>query len=116
MNDFNMNLNSNNFDYNFVQNNVCEKCGMFLNDIKRTGIVGCINCYKVFENEIKQMVFNNQGTINHIGQIPSRHFSKVKIKELILDLEKQKEKAIVDEDYVSAESIKNQIEKLRGEL
>ena len=94
----------------------CENCGMSLFDIKREGIVGCVNCYKIFSREIRQLIVNNQGTINHVGIIPSKHFSKVKIKEKIVELEKQKEIAIAEENYVSAESIKNQIEKLKGEL
>ena len=98
------------------QERICENCGMSLFEIKRESIVGCVNCYKIFSREIRQMVINNQGTINHVGVIPSKHFSKVKIKEKIVELEKQKEIAISEENYVSAESIKNQIEKLKGEL
>lgn len=95
---------------------VCEKCGTTLIDIKKEGIVGCINCYKIFADEIKTLILNKQGTINHVGVIPSKHFSKVKIREKIKELEKQKEIALSEENFVSAESIKNQIEKLKGEL
>ena len=98
------------------QERFCENCGMSLFDIKREGIVGCVNCYKIFSREIKQLIISNQVTINHVGVIPSKHFSKVKIKEKLVELEKQKEIAIAEENYVSAESIKNQIEKLKGEL
>ena len=99
-----------------IKEQVCAKCGTTLMDIKREGIVGCVNCYKIFADEIKTLILNKQGTINHIGVIPSRHFSKVKIKEKIMELERQKEIALSDEDFVSAESIKNQIQKLKGEL
>lgn len=119
MNDF---FNTNNFyndqtnSQNYYNDSPCEVCGTRLSDIKRDGIVGCLNCYKIFDSEIKQIVMRNQGTINHIGQIPSKHFSKVKLKEKIIELEQEKERAIRDENFIAAESIKNQIEKLKGEL
>lgn len=100
----------------YIQDRFCEKCGTGLNDVKREGIVGCLNCYKIFENEIKEIVMKHQGTINHVGQIPSKHFSKVKLREKIAELEIEKDRAIKEEDFIVAESIKNQIEKLKGEL
>lgn len=101
---------------NYNQDFQCEKCGTRLSDIRRDGIIGCANCYKIFENEIRELIFRNQGTVNHIGQIPSKHFSKVKLREKIIELEREKESAIQIEDFIAAESIKNQIEKLKGEL
>lgn len=98
------------------QEQVCDRCGTSLYNIQKDGIVGCINCYKIFADEIKKMIASKQGTIEHVGIIPSKHFSKVKIKEKIIELEEQKRLALLEENYVSAESIKNQIEKLKGEL
>lgn len=99
-----------------VQNKTCPKCGMNLIDVQRTGVVGCATCYQVFENEIKMIIVRNQGTINHIGKIPAKHFSRLKLKDRIAKLEKEKDEAILAENYIVAESIKNQIEKLKGEL
>lgn len=103
-------------DINYVKDRFCDRCGTALSDIKRDGIVGCVNCYKVFENEIKSIILRNQGTIKHNGQIPSKHFSKVMLKAKITELEKEKDIAISEENYIVAESLKNQIEKLKGEL
>ena len=100
----------------FVQEKVCPKCQTTLFELMRTGIVGCANCYKTFETEIRNMIIQKQGTINHIGKISSKHFSKIKIKEKIAELEIEKEKAAEREDYIVAEALKNQIEKLKGEL
>ena len=101
---------------NFVQDKVCLKCGMSLTEIQKIGVVGCANCYNIFENELKSIIFKQQGNINHVGKISSRRFSKIKIKEKIAKLEKDKDEAIKNENYIVAESLKNQIEKLKGEL
>jgi protein arginine kinase activator len=101
---------------NFVQDKVCPKCKTALNDVLKTGIVGCANCYKVFENEIRDILLNKQGSINHIGKVSSKHISKLKVREKIKELETQKNIAAASEDFIVAESLKNQIEKLKGEL
>lgn len=106
--------NSNNLSY--VQDKVCPKCGLSLIEVQKTGIVGCANCYKIFENELKIMIAKRQGTINHIGKISSKHFSRIMLKEKIAKLESDKEAAIRNENFIVAESLKNQIEKLKGEL
>ncbi len=103
-------------DANFVQGKTCTRCGMQLNEILKTGVVGCAECYKNFETEIKNTIFQKQCAINHIGKISSKHFSKIKIKEKIEELEKEKDAAAKDENYIVAEALKNQIEKLKGEL
>lgn len=103
-------------DASFVHGKTCTRCNMLLCDILKTGVVGCAECYKNFESEIRNAILQKQGTINHIGKISSKHFSKIKIKEKIQELEKEKEIAAKDENYIVAEALKNQIEKLRGEL
>ena len=107
-------------DYNsecdFGQDKVCPKCGTMLSYVLKTEILGCATCYKMFESEIHNRLLKNQGSINHIGKISSKHFSKIKIKEKIEQLEKEKEIAADSENYILAESLKNQIEKLKGEL
>ena len=109
----NQNAYENNSDY--TKTDICPKCGISLIEVQKTGIVGCVNCYKIFDNEIKRIIAKKQGTINHMGKIPSKHFSRFKLKEKIAQLEKAKDEAIKIEDFILAESLKNQIEKLKGE-
>jgi len=103
-------------DIDFVSDKVCPKWRTNLTMFLRSGIVGCANCYKVFESEVRNNLLQKQGSINHVGKISSKHFSKIKIKEKIEELEIEKEKAAEEENYIVAEALKNQIEKLKGEL
>lgn len=112
--DFNSNLNSNGSSFSSAY--VCPKCKMTLSDVLKSQVVGCVTCYKTFENEIKKFLLKSKGTINNVGKIPVKHFSKVKLKEKISELETKKEQAISEENFIMAESLKNQIEKLKGEL
>lgn len=105
---------SNNFNY--VQERVCPRCKTSLSEFYRTNMLGCANCYKVFEEEIRQTLLSKQGAMNHVGKVSTKHVSKVKIKEQIEKLEEEKNAAAKDEDFMRAEILKNQIEKLKGEL
>lgn len=100
-------------DFNDV---VCPRCSISRADFLRSGILGCPHCYEVFKKDINSMLLQKQGNFNHVGKISSKHFSKIKIKEKIEELEKEKEKAAKEENFIVAESLKNQIEKLKGEL
>ncbi len=100
----------------FVQDRVCPKCQTSLVDFKRTGVVGCATCYKIFESEIRTALISKQGSINHVGKVSIKHTSKIKTKEMIAELEKQKEQAAEEENYILAEDLKHKIEKLKGEL
>ena len=118
--DFNANtkfiFDDNNDDFNYIQERVCSRCKTSLSDFYRANIVGCANCYKVFENEIRQLILQKQGAMNHVGKVSTKHVSKAKLKEQIAKLEEEKNAAAKDEDFMRAEILKNQIEKLKGEL
>ena len=95
---------------------ICERCSMSRSEFLRSGIVGCAHCYDVFKNDVHSALLQKQGNFNHVGKISSKHFSKIKIKEKIEELEKEKDIAAREENFIVAEALKNQIEKLRGEL
>lgn len=103
-------------DIDFSDEKFCDKCGTSLSEFLRTGVVGCSVCYKTFEEEIRVQILQKHGTINHVGKVSLKHTSKLKTKELIAELEAQKEKAAEEENYILAEDLKNKIEKLKGEL
>ena len=101
---------------NYIENKLCPSCKSGLADILRTGIVGCAECYKTFSSEIQNLIMQKQGAVSHFGKVSSKHISKIKVKEKIAELEAQKEQAAKEENYIVAETLKNQIEKLKGEL
>lgn len=117
--DFNANTKfvfDDNDNFNYMQERVCPRCKTSLSEFYRTNSLGCTNCYKIFENEIRNALLKQQGAINHIGKVSTKHISKVKIKEQIEQLELEKNEAAKDEDFMRAEILKNKIEKLKGEL
>ena len=48
----------------------CENCGTTLTDFKKTGRLGCANCYKVFESSILPVLKGIHMNIKHTGKRP----------------------------------------------
>ena len=113
---FDFGANANNFSNETVDEKFCDKCSSSLSEVMESGIVGCSHCYVAFENEIKGLLLHKQGNFNHVGKLALKRTSKLKLEEEIKNLEQQKAKAVEEENFIVAESLKNQIEKLKGRL
>ncbi len=48
----------------------CPSCGMALEDYRRTGLVGCAECYRFFRRELTPAVKGIQGGTAHTGKTP----------------------------------------------
>lgn len=113
---FQFNDNSNIMFGSGFNEKFCDNCNTSLTDILSSGVVGCYNCYVTFRDEIRNYVFQKQGGFNHVGKVATKRFSKQKIENKIKDLERQKQEAVDSENFIVAESLKNQIEKLRSSI
>lgn len=51
---------------------VCPSCGVTMEEYFRTGLVGCADCYRVFERELIPYVIRIQGSSEHGGKEISR--------------------------------------------
>ena len=53
----------------------CKDCGSTMNDIKKSGKVGCANCYELFFNELMPTIRSIHGNTEHIGKRPVIEYS-----------------------------------------
>ena len=91
-----------------IQSPICS-CGCTLNDIAKTGKIGCPNCYEVFKNELSPLIMSCQNSLAHKGKIPKRSQTNI-----ILQLEEQLKRSITEEDYTTAARLRDEIKLLRG--
>lgn len=89
-------------------NKKCSKCGLTLAQLRKTGRLGCKNCYEVFDEEIKAIVNVCQSSDLHIGKRPQKRGFDEHIKELKL----KRAKAIELEQYEVAGEITKQLKDL----
>ncbi len=100
----------------FSEDLTCKCCKTRLSDLLETGYVGCAECYKLFENDINQMLYDFHKSIKHTGKKPERVVTKARKQQEIDKLLKMQAEASANEDYILAQSIKEKVEALRREL
>ena len=85
----------------------CDCCGADFNEIRRTGKVGCANCYKVFEAQLAPTIARIHGKTVHIGKkpLPAKSDEQPKQQKAVIDPKEQRIKELKDR---MAEAIKNE--------
>ena len=92
----------------------CKLCGSTMNDIKRTGKVGCADCYDTFFSELMPTIRSVHGNTAHIGKRPVIEYETIEDKPAdkdnsVEELRAQLKKAIEDEDFERAAELRDQI-------
>ena len=100
----------------FFEELSCPYCKTRISDLQETGYVGCSACYNVFGEELLNMIYNFHKSNRHVGKRPEKIASKARKQREIEELLAKQAEASKNEDYLLAQSIKEQVEKLRSEL
>jgi len=94
----------------------CESCQMDYKTFKRNGMLGCVDCYKAFHEPIEEMLTRMHGNAQHVGRIPGGVNSRISLKLQIDKLKQQLTRAVSQEEYEKAASLRDQIRALQSEL
>ncbi len=110
-----------------VDSNTCATCGWTLIDYKRTGKVGCADCYSFFKESLTPILAGYHGSTYHIGKMPLKYIEHRKSRGMIdtvrsknvatlslHDLEKMLEIAVQNENYEEAAKLRDEIKRLKG--
>ena len=85
----------------------CNSCGYTFDDIVNTGVLGCKDCYDVFEDRLDPIIRKIQGANRHVGRIGKIIDQKIDNKNNQKDETENKTKTNQEE---------NKIEKLQNDL
>jgi len=91
----------------------CPRCGMARDEFRKTGRLGCPDCYKTFMAELASAVKAMHHSTQHTGKIPAREGTQTRIKSKIARLQKEQETAVAREEYEKAAAIRDQIKACR---
>lgn len=107
-------------DINFVPYDaskiVCKNCGTTCEEYKKTGIVGCPECYRYFNGDIEYDLEKNQGAKVHIGKIPERACKALIIKRKLETLKEELNKLVKVEEYEKAAEVRDKIKTLQEKM
>ena len=102
---------------------VLKRFGSTLNDIKRTGKVGCADCYDTFFSELMPTIRNIHGNTEHKGKRPNvieytvnedKKDQTESAEDKLSALRAELKKAIEDENFERAAQLRDEIKELEG--
>jgi len=94
----------------------CPTCGYTQADFKKSGRLGCPDCYVTFEEGLKQMLRSMHKGLKHNGKAPKNYRNTRELIAKSKKLEKELEKAVKDERYEDAAVIRDSLKALAEAL
>ncbi len=92
----------------------CPRCGMTYEVFKKTGKLGCSDCYETFRNELAAVFKNIQGDSTHNGKLPRKIGSALMLERRIDSLKQALQKAVQNEEYEEAARLRDEIRSIKG--
>jgi protein arginine kinase activator len=91
-------------------------CGFSQADFKKTGRLGCSACYVTFGEGLNTLLKAMHKGIEHVGKLPHRAHRAMEINHRMRTLAENLQKAVAEENYETAASLRDQIKQLESEL
>ncbi len=94
----------------------CPVCGFTQADFKKTGRLGCSECYQTFSESLGSLLKAMHKGTHHTGKMPATLARRKEVTERMKNLQDDLQKAVRDEDYENAASLRDQINRLSGQI
>lgn len=94
----------------------CPVCNYTQADFKKTGRLGCSTCYLTFSEGLNTLLKAMHKGTEHVGKLPQRAHRTVALNDRMRTLTESLKKAVAEENYESAASLRDQIKQLEHEL
>ena len=92
----------------------CNACGMSFEDFRKTGKLGCGNCYSVFRENLNPILRRLHGNIEHTGKVPRKVSDYMRTTNELEKLRNELAAAIGNEEYEKAAEFRDRIRFLEG--
>jgi protein arginine kinase activator len=90
----------------------CAACGFSQADFKKTGRLGCAQCYETFGEGLNSLLKAMHKGMNHTGKVPARIARYLERENALKTLQRDLQKAVADENYKTAAQIRDQLKTL----
>jgi protein arginine kinase activator len=94
----------------------CPQCGFTHADFKKTGRLGCPECYETFSEGLEGLLKSMHKGTRHVGKVPEQLRTKRDITEQLNALQKKLAKAIETENFEQAAQLRDEIKQLNSRL
>ena|SRR2546422_2366241 len=94
----------------------CPSCGFTQADFKKTGRLGCTECYTAFAEGLEGLLKSMHKGTKHVGKVPQSLQQSKDYVEKLDSLQQRLQKAIHDEDFEQAAVLRDEIKRTRDKL
>jgi protein arginine kinase activator len=94
----------------------CPVCGFTQADFKKTGRLGCSGCYVAFAEGLNSLLKAMHKGTEHVGKLPVRAQRTLALSDRMKALTENLKKAVEQENYETAASLRDQIKQLEHQL
>ena len=92
----------------------CPVCGFSQADFKKTGRLGCSTCYLTFAEGLGALLKAMHKGTEHVGKVPEHAQRAAQLNDRMRNLSESLKKAVADENYETAASLRDQIKQLEN--
>jgi len=92
----------------------CPRCGFTQADFKKSGRLGCPECYVTFAEGLRGLLKTMHKGTRHTGKAPEAFRSTRENADKLKTLQAKLAKAIKDENYEQAAQVRDEIKQLTG--
>lgn len=94
----------------------CPNCGFSQADFKKTGRMGCSECYQVFAEGLEGLLKAMHKGTQHVGKVPQGMLPQKHKDDRIEALQRQLASSIENEDYEEAAKIRDELRQLEAQV
>jgi protein arginine kinase activator len=91
----------------------CPHCGFTQADFKKSGRLGCPDCYKTFAEGLESLLKTMHKGTRHTGKVPQSLQASQDFEEELESLQSQLDTAVAQENFEAAAVLRDQIKALR---
>jgi protein arginine kinase activator len=92
----------------------CPKCGFTQADFKKSGRLGCADCYTTFAEGLASLLKSMHKGTKHLGKVPQALQQSRDQSEKLKGLRKKLDKAVAEEDFEQAARLRDEIKQASG--
>jgi protein arginine kinase activator len=94
----------------------CPTCGFTQADFKKAGRLGCSQCYVTFAEGLESLLKSMHKGTKHMGKVPTALRHSRDLADRLKQLQKRLEKAISEEDFETAATLRDEIKATREKI
>lgn len=91
----------------------CPNCGFTQADFKKSGRLGCPECYNVFSEGLEGLLKTMHKATKHVGKVPQALKAVRDFKEKMKSLQKKLDKAVAEENFEQAAQLRDELKQLK---